>query len=258
MITVTDLYRYPVKGLSAEPLAALEVSPEHGIPWDREYAVALGTTAFDPARPEPLDKGFFLMLRNNEELAALRTRFDPATTTLSIHRGEAQVLSADLSTEGGRSDVETFMQHYLGPATKGRPRVLQSDNHKFTDASVMSPVMMRAVSVINLASVRALGSALGREIHPLRFRGNIYVTGLEPWDELAWAGKDLTIGGLRFRGLERTPRCGAVNVNPETAERDENLPKALMRNFGHTDLGVYLQALDDGTVRSGDQVVLAA
>ena len=79
MAHIADLYRYPIKGLSPEKMASLTLLREHGIPFDREYALALGTTAFDPDHPEPLDKGFFLMLRNNEALAALSTRFDPAT-----------------------------------------------------------------------------------------------------------------------------------------------------------------------------------
>jgi uncharacterized protein YcbX len=254
MAHVTALYRYPVKGLSAEPMERLELSEADGLPWDREYAVALGTTRFDPEHPEPLDKGFFLMLRNNEELAALTTRLDSETRVLTISRDGAMLLSADLATEEGRAAVENFLVDLLGPATKGRPRVVEGRGHKFTDASVMSPVMMRAISVINMASVQALEQAIGRPVHPLRFRGNIYLEGLAPWEELDWVDRDVTIGGVSFRGLARTPRCGAVNVNPETAERDANLPKAIMRHFGHVDLGVYLQTLGDGGVALGDQV----
>jgi uncharacterized protein len=77
--------------------------------------------------------------------------------------------------------------NYLGAATKGLPKVVQADGHKFTDASVMSPALMRAVSIINLASVEALATATGVPTNPLRFRGNIYVAGLEPWEELSWS-----------------------------------------------------------------------
>ena len=66
------------------------------------------------------------------------------------------------------------------------------------------------------------------------------------------------IGGVRFKGLERTPRCGAVNVNPMTAVRDLNLPKSLMQSFGHMDLGIYLQVLSDGALAMGDEVSAAA
>ena len=45
------LYRYPVKGLSAEALEAAEVQEGDAIPWDRAFALAQGDAAFDPGQP---------------------------------------------------------------------------------------------------------------------------------------------------------------------------------------------------------------
>ncbi|GJE70472.1 MOSC domain-containing protein [Methylorubrum podarium] len=258
MAEVTALYRYPVKGLSAEPLPALSLARASGLAFDREYALALGTTAFDPQNPEPLDKGFFLMLRNNEVLAALSTRFDPETGHLTVTRDGETVLSEDLTRAAGREAVERFFEAYVGPAAKGRPRLVRAADHKFTDGSVISPAFMRAVSLINLASVRALEERTGRTIHPLRFRANIYVDGLEPWAEMDWVDREVTIGALRLRGLARTPRCAAVDVNPETAARDTHLPKALKRHFGHVDLGIYLEVLTDGAIAVGDRMAVTS
>lgn len=257
MIAAVDaLHRYPIKGLSAEPMTAMELSRLNGLAHDREFALALGTTRFDPDRPEPLDKGFFLMLRANTALAALSTHFVPESGQLTIRRGGEVVVSADLDTESGRAATEEFFVDYLGEETRGRPRLVRAENHKFTDASVLSPVMMRAISVVNLASVRALSEATGQPLDPLRFRANIHLDGLEPWQELDWVGRDVSIGPVRFRGLARTPRCGAVNVNPQTAERDANLPKAIMKHFGHVDLGIYLEVVEGGTIAPGDRLVL--
>ena len=256
MAEVTALYRYPVKGLSAEPLPALTLARASGLAFDREYALALGTTEFDPQNPEPLDKGFFLMLRSNEVLAALSTRFDPESGQLTVIRDGEAVLTEDLTSETGREAVEDFFEAYVGPAAKGRPRLVRAAGHKFTDGSVISPAFMRAVSLINLASVRALEERTGQPIHPLRFRANIYVDGLEPWAEMDWVDREVTIGSLRLRGLARTPRCAAVDVNPETAARDTNLPKALKRNFGHVDLGIYLEVLADGAIAVGDRMAV--
>jgi uncharacterized protein YcbX len=133
---------------------------------------------------------------------------------------------------------------------------VRAAGHKFTDGSVISPAFMRAVSLINLASVRALEERTGGPIHPLRFRANIYVDGLKPWAEMDWVDREVTIGSLRLRGLARTPRCAAVDVNPETAARDTNLPKALKRNFGHVDLGIYLEVLADGAIAVGDRMAV--
>ncbi|NEU15091.1 MOSC domain-containing protein, partial [Methylobacterium sp. BTF04] len=120
----------------------------------------------------------------------------------------------------------------------------------------LSPVMMRAISVVNLASVHALAEATGRTLDPLRFRANIHLDRLAPWQELDWVGRELSIGAVRFRGLARTPRCGAVNVNPATAERDTNLPKAIKQHFGHVDLGIYLEVVESGTITRADVLTL--
>lgn len=121
MAHVTALYRYPVKGLSAEPLPALGLSRAAGLAHDREYALALGTTAFDPQAPEPLDKGYFLMLRGNAPLAALATRFEPETGRLTIVQGGQDVLCEDLSTETGREAVERFFESYIARPPRGAP-----------------------------------------------------------------------------------------------------------------------------------------
>jgi len=258
MAKISNLYRYPIKGLSPEPLTEMAVSHEQGLPLDRTFALALGTTRFDPEAPEPLDKGYFLMLRKNEKLAALATRLDPETGRLTIrHRGEL-VLAAAVTNAAGRAAIEDFMAAYLGEATEGRPRLVSAAGHKFTDVSVVSPVMMKAISVINLASVRALEAAIGTPVHPLRFRANIYLDGVPAWQELEWVGREVEIGGTRFRGALRTRRCAAINVNPETAARDANLPKAIMEHVGHTDLGIYLEVLSDGVCSVGDAVMVAA
>lgn len=257
MAVVSDLYRYPIKGLSPEALEQMALSREAGLEHDREYALALGTTAFDPERPTPLDKGFFLMLRNNTALAALATNLDYETKQLIIRSGDKVLLDENLTSPAGREATETFFANYLGAETRGQPKIVQAKDHKFTDASVLSPVMMRAISIVNLASVRALSEVIGCELNPLRFRGNIYLEGLAPWQELDWVGCDVGIGHVRFRGLARTPRCAAVNVNPDTAERDVNLPRAIKQNFGHVNLGIYLEVIEGGQISKKDTVTIS-
>ncbi len=54
--------RYPVKGLSAEPLADVTLRPGETMPFDRAYAIENGASGFDPAAPRTLPKILFLML----------------------------------------------------------------------------------------------------------------------------------------------------------------------------------------------------
>jgi uncharacterized protein YcbX len=251
---VAALHRYPVKGLSAEPLAFLDLTAADGLAHDRAYALALGTTRFDADHPVALDKGHFLMLRANEALASLRTRLDPATLVLELARDGTAPLRFDLSAPEGRHAAETFFTAFAGPAAQGGIRLVSAPGHRFTDVGKTSPAMMRAVSAINLATVRALEAATAREIHPLRFRANIHLDGIEPGAELGWVGREVRIGALRLRGAKRTRRCAAIDVNPLTAARDAQLTKAIVRAFGHPDLGVYLEVAEDGRIAVGDAV----
>jgi uncharacterized protein len=254
MVQVTQLYRYPVKGLSAQSVKVLDLSAANGVAHDRSYALALGTTRFEPEKPEPLDKGLFLMLRANEALAQLQTHFDEISSTLSIAQNGQDVLVADLRSPQGRASVEEFFTDFVGVAARGKIHIIQAQGHKFTDVSVVSPTMMRALSVVNLSTVRELQSAVGQEIHPLRFRANVYIDGLEAGAELDWVDREVNIGNLRLRGALRTRRCAAIDVNPVTAARDMHLPKAIARHFGHPDLGVYLEIVESGNLAIGDHV----
>jgi uncharacterized protein YcbX len=48
---IASLYRYPVKGLSPEPLARAALTPGDYFPGDRLFAVENGPSCFDPAAP---------------------------------------------------------------------------------------------------------------------------------------------------------------------------------------------------------------
>jgi len=250
MITVRQLFRYPVKGLSPEALEKSKVRPGEGFPGDRRFALALAHAPFDPADPQHLPKTNFLMLQRDDSLARLRTRFDDGASRLTIEH-EGGVLEADLATETGRTEVEDFFAAYMGFATDQRPRLSETAGHMFSD------LPDKVVSLVNLASVAKFSSELGVQIDPQRFRANIYFDGVQAWEELDWVGRQLNIGGAALEVVKRTQRCAATNVNLETAKRDLNIPKDLMDRYGHMDMGVYARVLNAGSVFVDDEITLA-
>ena len=106
------------------------------------------------------------------------------------------------------------------------------------------------ISLINLATVRALEELWGAPIDPLRFRANLYIDGARPWEEFDWVGRGIRIGGVTFSVDRKNGRCGATNVNPVTGQRDLDIPGSLRAAFGHKNLGVYLIARESGGSRS--------
>src|SRR5262245_8895983 len=94
-VTVNSLYRYPVKGLSPEPLGRAQLAKGETVPGDRLYAIENGPSGFDPQAPKYQPKARFLMLMRNERLAGLRTRFDDASHTLAIESDGREAARAD-------------------------------------------------------------------------------------------------------------------------------------------------------------------
>ena len=165
------IYRYPVKGLSPEPLARTTLAGQDTLPADRLYAIENGPSGFDPIAPRHQPKQRYLMLMRNERLARLRTRFNDSSHTLTVEEQDREVARGDLRTPAGRAAIERFFAIFCADELRGAPKVLHAPGFSFSD------VARKVVSIINLASVAAVEDAVGRGVHPLRFRGNVYVTG---------------------------------------------------------------------------------
>jgi uncharacterized protein YcbX len=114
-----------------------------------------------------------------------------------------------------------------------------------------------SVSVKSLASLRALGERMGAALDPRRFRGNIWLDGLAPWEEFDWVGREIAIGGARLRVVERVVRCNATKNNPDTGIRDTDTLGALEAHYGHKEFGVYCEVIEAGAVAEGDRAGLA-
>ncbi len=246
---IEAIYRYPVKGLSAQPLDCAQLAVGATVPGDRLYAIENGPSGFDPAAPAYVPKQRFLMLMRNARLAELRTAFDATTHTLVITHAGREQARGDLRTPQGRAAIEAYFAAFCAAELRGPAKILHAAGHSFSD------VARKVVSIINLASVAALENALGVAVHPLRFRGNLLLSGWPAWHEFDLLGRDIAIGAnARLRIVKRIVRCAATEVDPETGIRDLDIPEALYRSFGHGDFGVYAEVVRSGEIRVGDDI----
>ncbi|PIW25869.1 MAG: MOSC domain-containing protein [Rhodospirillales bacterium CG15_BIG_FIL_POST_REV_8_21_14_020_66_15] len=247
---ITHIYRYPVKGLSAQALDATALAVEDYLPGDRRFALALGSTPVTGGHHlEWMPKRNFLALVKNEKLASLETEFDDSTGVLTVKRQGRQVARGNIADRIGRTVIEDFFAAYMRDEAKGRPRLVEANTgDRLTDQP--DPV----ISVINLASIRDLERVVKETVDPLRFRANFYVDGIEPWAEFDWIGRTVALGGAEAEVTARIDRCAAVNVNPATADRNLNIVKFLQAGFGHIDMGVYVRVTKAGRVAVGESL----
>jgi uncharacterized protein YcbX len=210
------LYRYPVKGLTAEALEVAEVEQGGCIPWDRAFALAQGDAAFDPAQPQWLQKQNFMCLMKNARIAALFSFFEPRSGMLAIRAPDGSAVVENALTEEGRERIGSFLAEYMGEDARGTPHFHHVPGHSFCDQR------RKVVSLINLASLRDFEAKVGARRHRRRFRANVWFSGASAWSERDWIGRQIQVGGAVLRISRPITRCPATEVNPETAERDAN------------------------------------
>ena len=250
---VTSIYRYPVKGLSAEKLPGTVLAPGQTVPADRLYAIENGPSGFDRAAPAYIPKNRFLMLMRNERLARLDTHFDDATHMLTVRHGGRAAARGDLRTPAGRQAIEAFFAGFCADELRGPPRVLHAPGHSFSD------VAKKVVSIINLASVADIETLTGAPVDPLRFRANLYVEGWPAWGEFELIGQILSVGAqARLKVVKRIMRCAATNVEPGTGIRDMTIPATLTRSFDHADCGIYAEVIAGGPIAAGDRIDISS
>jgi hypothetical protein len=244
------LYRYPVKGLAAEPLDRVTLGPGDGIPGDRRYAIARGGTPYDDARPLWLRKEAFVMLmrEGDEPLASIACAYEDDGHVLIVARPGGDALRVDLRTTSGRTDAGRAVDAVLGPRPDGAVRIVPAGALSLTD------IPQNGLSIVNRASVDDFAGRIGRPVHPLRFRANCYLAGVPAWAERDWIGREVRIGGITVKIAAHIERCSATRVDPDTAVRDLETVRLLERTYGHIELGVYADVVDGGDLARGDPV----
>jgi uncharacterized protein YcbX len=229
------VYRFPVKGLTAEAMEVAQVEAGEAIPWDRAFALAQGDAPFDPARPEFLPKQNFMCLMRNARIARLRATFEPRTGMLSILAPDGMGISENALSEAGRQRIGAFLAGFLGDEARGTPHFHYVPGHSFCDQRT------KVISLINLASLCDYEAKVGGRRHRRRFRANVWFTGAPAWSEFDWVGREIQLGGAVLRVVKRT-------------ERDIDPLAELRQLYGHTDLGIHAEVVEGGRFAVGDGV----
>ena len=243
---LAHICRHPIKSVGYEEIAQVSLTPGQPLPHDRAFAVAHEAAGF--TRPQGWEpKQRFLRGAAEGSLQAVRARYRDETGEITLsHPGRPSFTA--LLPAGGDALVDWLRP--LWPASRPAPARLVSR----ADGGALTDVPDPFISVLNLSSLRDLSRRMGQELSIHRFRGNLWLDGLAPWQEFDLPGREITIGAARLRVVERITRCVATCANPETGQTDADTLTALQAGWGHMDFGVYAQVIKGGTIATGDRV----
>lgn len=242
---LAEIWRHPIKGIGAEPLETVDLTAGAPLPLDRAWAV-LEQGGDTSAGWRSCTN--FLRGAKGPSLMAVTAQTDGDTLTLTHPDRPA------LSVAPAAQDAAARLLDWLAP--------IYPENRRPAEALVTAPpegmadAPFASVSVLNMASLRALGQKAGQTLDPRRFRGNLWLDGLAPWEEFDLVGKSLTVGTATLDIVEPIGRCRATEANPDTGRRDVPMLKVLEDGWGHTEFGVYAKVAAGGTIARGDRVSL--
>ena len=287
LVVITDLARYAVKGLSGDLLESVMI-PRGGVqtfPDDRRFALLKETNRdkFKASDPEWLHKENFLCAFSAPDLmASFRSNYDIVDGSdsdgcegiqrlLTLRRRNARGEDAstepvlgpiDLGLESGREELAAFFSNESNQSlvcvtkeTDGKVNTFQFGN---TRAGVKNNPggNTRTVHIVNRATVREFSEKTGLSISAMRFRPNIIIDGIEPWEEFNWVGQTLRVVSkgddrettnhsspdIIVKVLTRTVRCEGIGIDPlDPSTGKLNIPKLLSKNYPEHGpyLGVY-------------------
>tara|TARA_A100001011_G_C14168483_1_gene781392 strand:+ start:228 stop:1013 length:786 start_codon:yes stop_codon:yes gene_type:complete len=257
-ISISSINYCPVKSISFQTITNCEIRKNIGIVGDRIFAFSKGldlnqAQLFEKKLDERRGKwNKILTLKNSPSLNKYNFIFDNNKLTLIENSNEILTIKSDETSEyqllsNKILELENSIQKPIF--------LMKNKNIPFFDTSISKKtVLTHSVSLINIKSIEDFKNKTNQEFEIQRFRGNIYVDGIEAWEERNWIGKIIKINNISFKVEKNIPRCVAINLKPKTDDDSLNLLQSLKKTFNHFDMGIYLTALNSGKINTGDLV----
>ena len=245
MATVAQIWRYPIKSHGREALQSVPLSAGKTLPWDRHWAVAHENSTADGSVWVPCQN--FSRGAKAPLLMAITSHWDAHMRQMHIRHPNLPDLQFNPDDAG---DQKRFLKWSapLMPENRAKSaRLIRAAECGLTDTDYPS------ISIGNLSSHRAVSQKLGRDLSVLRWRTNIWLDGLAPWEEFDWVGRIIEIGEVQFEICERGQRCLATTANPETGRRDADT-LSILQTWDHQDFCVYARVLNAGTIHLNNSV----
>ena len=245
MATITEIWRHPIKAHGREAVNTAALTIGQTLPWDRQWAVAHDASDVDGSTWASCQN--FSRSSKAPALMAITCELDEVSETLTLHHPDRP----DLTFQPDQDDT-AFIDWVtpLMPANRAQStRLVRATQRGMTDSDYPS------ISLCNMASHRAVSQKLGRDLSIHRWRGNIWLEELAPWEEFDWIGKHIRLGTAVLEVKERVVRCMATTANPETGLRDADT-LGVLKTWGHQEFNVYAAVIENGHVAVDDSAEL--
>lgn len=241
-ITVASLWRHPIKAVGREEVAEAVLTEGQTFPGDRLWAVAHESSKAEDGVWSRCSS--FIRAASSPALMAVEVRTDG--NRLHLTHPDLAPLDIDPETDG------TALIDWVGPlVAEGRAAptrlVPAPQGQGMTDAD--GPL----ISLGNLTSHRIVEARLGRELSIHRWRCNIWLDGLAPWEEFDLVDRTFRLGEAELKACARITRCQSTSANPATGRRDVDL-LSILDQYGHQDFTIGAMVTKSGRIAPGDEL----
>ena len=251
MFKINKLFYSPVKSLSFSSVKKLEILDNIGIKFDRNFAFTrdLDDDKINYILNNPLKRQIinFLSLKHFPELNEYN--FDFEKDILNLKKNNNIILQTNINIQ---SDVEALCDKILLLIPKlKRIKLIKDSKNPFFDT-----MPSNTISLINLNSIKDFEKKISKNVELERFRGNIYINGLDAWEERNWINKTLEINNIKFKVIKEIPRCSATNIKPNSSKYNLSVPLLLKQFYNHINLGIYILPLNNGNIKLNDEILI--
>lgn len=240
--TLAHIWRHPVKSHGREALNKVELEAGKTMPWDRSWAVAHEGARTDGTQWAACAN--FSRGAKAPQLMAITCTLNEASEEITFSHPARETVT--LHPERDAAALMDWVRPLMPENRAQSSHVVRVPDRGMTDTPFAS------ISIANLATHRAVETQTGQPLQLHRWRANLWLDGLEAWDEFDWIGRVLRIGAVEFTIEERITRCLATTVNTDTGERDADTLGAL-KHWNHQDFGVYGVVKTPGLIRIDDK-----
>ena len=249
---IRKIFYSPVKSISFDSVSSIRIKKSIGLENDRIFSfsrnIDFNESKLIELNPNKRSLHNFLTLRNSPFLN--KYNFSLSNNELVLKRNNIELIRISILNKNKFGDlVEILIK--LEPQIKPPIFLLKNIENPFFDTTPNN-----SISLINLNSVKDFSKKINTEIEIERFRGNIYIDKMNPWDEMKLIGKNIKINNCNFQVLGAITRCSATNLRPNTDNNTINLPQTVKKIYGDINMGIYLKPLNDGIINYKDEVYI--